>query len=271
MAKQKTLKQQISIEGIGLHTGKKVTMTLKPAPENYGFKFVRTDLEGNPVIEASAQYVTKTQRGTVLEKNGVQVSTTEHVLAALTGMDIDNCMIELDAPEPPIKDGSSRYFVEMIEKAGIQEQEADRDVFVITKIISYVDPETESEILIMPADHFEVTSMVDFGTKVLGTQNAYMKEISDFKDNIANARTFSFLHELEMLLKNGLIKGGDLSNAIIFVDKEISDETKELLKEYFKKDDFEVKPNGTLNNLELQWPNEAARHKLLDVVGDLAW
>jgi UDP-3-O-[3-hydroxymyristoyl] N-acetylglucosamine deacetylase/3-hydroxyacyl-[acyl-carrier-protein] dehydratase len=270
MAKQKTLKQQISIEGIGLHTGKKVTMTLKPAPENYGFKFVRTDLEGNPVIEASAQYVTKTQRGTVLEKNGVQVSTTEHVLAALTGMDIDNCMIELDAPEPPIKDGSSRYFVEMIEKAGIQEQEADRDVFVITKIISYVDPETESEILIMPADHFEVTSMVDFGTKVLGTQNAYMKEISDFKDNIANARTFSFLHELEMLLKNGLIKGGDLSNAIIFVDKEISDETKELLKEYFKKDDFEVKPNGTLNNLELQWPNEAARHKLLDVVGDLA-
>jgi UDP-3-O-[3-hydroxymyristoyl] N-acetylglucosamine deacetylase/3-hydroxyacyl-[acyl-carrier-protein] dehydratase len=158
----------------------------------------------------------------------------------------------------------------MIEKAGIQEQEADRDVFVITKIISYVDPETESEILIMPADHFEVTSMVDFGTKVLGTQNAYMKEISDFKDNIANARTFSFLHELEMLLKNGLIKGGDLSNAIIFVDKEISDETKELLKEYFKKDDFEVKPNGTLNNLELQWPNEAARHKLLDVVGDLA-
>jgi UDP-3-O-[3-hydroxymyristoyl] N-acetylglucosamine deacetylase/3-hydroxyacyl-[acyl-carrier-protein] dehydratase len=270
MTKQKTLKQEVSIEGIGLHTGQNVKMTLKPAPENYGFKFIRTDLEGNPVIEASAQYVTKTQRGTVLEKNGVQVSTTEHVLAALTGLDLDNCMIELDAPEPPIKDGSSKYFVEMIEKAGVQEQEAERDVFVIKKIISYVDPETESEILIMPADHFEVTSMVDFGTKVLGTQNAYMKDISDFKDNIAGARTFSFLHELEMLLKNGLIKGGDLSNAIIFVDKEISDETKELLKEYFKKDDFEVKPNGTLNNLELQWPNEAARHKLLDVVGDLA-
>ncbi len=270
MTKQKTLQKEISIEGIGLHTGQNVTMTLKPAPKNYGFKFIRTDLEGRPEIEASAQFVTKTQRGTVLEKNGVQVSTTEHVLAALTGMDIDNCMIELSAPEPPIKDGSSKYFVEMIEKAGVLEQEAERDVFVITKIISYVDPETESEILIMPADHYEVTSMVDFGTKVLGTQNAYMKEIGDFKENIASARTFSFLHELEMLLRNGLIKGGDLSNAIIFVDKEISDETKELLKEYFKKDDFEVKPNGTLNNLELQWPNEAARHKLLDVVGDLA-
>lgn len=270
MTKQKTLEKEISIEGIGLHTGQNVTMTLKPAPENYGFKFIRTDLEGRPEIEASAQFVTKTQRGTVLEKNGVQVSTTEHVLAALTGMDVDNCMIELSAPEPPIKDGSSKYFVQMIEDAGVVEQEAERDVFVITKIISYVDPETESEILIMPADHYEVTSMVDFGTKVLGTQNAYMKEIGDFKENIASARTFSFLHELEMLLKNGLIKGGDLSNAIIFVDKEISDETKELLKEYFKKDDFEVKPNGTLNNLELQWPNEAARHKLLDVVGDLA-
>jgi len=270
MTKQKTLQKEVSIEGIGLHTGRNVTMTLKPAPENYGFKFIRTDLEGRPEIEASAQFVTKTQRGTVLEKNGVQVSTTEHVLAALTGMDVDNCMIELSAPEPPIKDGSSKYFVQMIEEAGIIEQEAERDVFVINKIISYVDPETESEILIMPADHFEVTSMVDFGTKVLGTQNAYMKEIKDFKDNIASARTFSFLHELEMLLKNGLIKGGDLSNAIIFVDKEISNETKELLKEYFKKDDFEVKPNGTLNNLELQWPNEAARHKLLDVVGDLA-
>jgi len=270
MTKQKTLQKEVSIEGIGLHTGRNVTMTLKPAPENYGFKFIRTDLEGRPEIEASAQYVTKTQRGTVLEKNGVQVSTTEHVLAALTGMDVDNCIIELSAPEPPIKDGSSKYFVQMIDEAGVVEQEAERDVFVISKIISYVDPETESEILIMPADHYEVTSMVDFGTKVLGTQNAYMKDISDFKDNIASARTFSFLHELEMLLKNGLIKGGDLSNAIIFVDKEISDETKELLKDYFKKDDFEVKPNGTLNNLELQWPNEAARHKLLDVVGDLA-
>ncbi len=270
MTKQKTIKQDVSIEGIGLHTGLKVKMTLKPAPVNHGFKFVRVDLEGKPEIKASAHLVNKTERGTVLEKNGVQIHTTEHVLAALTGMDIDNCIIELDAPEPPIKDGSSKFFVELIEKAGIEEQDAERDEFIVKKVISFVDPETESELLIMPSDHYEVTAMVDFGTKVLGTQNAYLKKMEDFPTEIAPARTFSFLHELEMLLKNGLIKGGDLGNAIIFVDKEISDETKELLKDYFKKDDFEVKPNGILNNVELQWPNEAARHKLLDVVGDLA-
>lgn len=270
MVKQKTIQKPISIEGVGLHTGKKVKMTFLPAPINYGFKFIRTDLEGKPEIEASAQFVTKTQRGTVLEKNGVQISTTEHVLAALTGMDIDNCIIEINSSEPPIKDGSSRYFVEMIEKAGIKEQDAEREEFIIKKVISYVDPETQSEILIMPAEQYEITTMVDFGTKVLGTQNAYLKNLKDFKKEIAPARTFSFLHELEMLLKNGLIKGGDLSNAIIFVDKEISDETKKLLKEYFKQEDFEVKPNGILNNLNLQWPNEAARHKLLDVIGDLA-
>jgi UDP-3-O-[3-hydroxymyristoyl] N-acetylglucosamine deacetylase/3-hydroxyacyl-[acyl-carrier-protein] dehydratase len=270
MSKQKTLKKPISIDGVGLHTGKPVKMTLKPAPENYGFKFIRVDLEGKPEIEASAQYVTKTERGTVLEKNGVQVHTTEHVLAALIGMDIDNCMIELNAAEPPIKDGSSKYFVQMVEEAGIQEQNAEREEFVVKQVISYVDPETESELLIMPSDHYEITTMVDFGTKVLGTQNAYLKDLKDFKTEIAPARTFSFLHELEMLLKHGLIKGGDLSNAIIFVDKEISDETKELLKDYFKKDDFEVKPSGILNNIDLQWPNEAARHKLLDVIGDLA-
>ncbi len=270
MIKQKTLKKPITTEGIGLHTGKKVSLTLKPAPENYGFKFVRTDLEGRPEIEASAQLVNKTERGTVLEKNGVQINTTEHILAALVGMDIDNCIIELDAPEPPIKDGSSKIFVEMIEKAGIEEQDTEREEFVIKNIISYIDPETESEILIMPADHYEITSMVDFGTKVLGTQNAYLKDIDDFKTEIASARTFSFLHELEMLLEHGLIKGGDLSNAIIFVDKPISNKTKNLLKDYFKKEDFEVKSNGILNNLDLQWPNEAARHKLLDVMGDLA-
>jgi len=270
MIKQKTLEKPVSIEGVGLHTGEKVKMTIKPAPENYGFKFVRVDLEGKPEIEASAQLVSKTQRGTILEKNGVQIHTTEHVLAALTGMDIDNCIIELNAAEPPIKDGSAKYFVEMIEEAGIKEQDTEREEFAVKKVISYVDPETESEILIMPADHYEVTAMVDFGTKVLGTQNAYLKKLKDFKTEIAPARTFSFLHELEMLLKNGLIKGGDLSNAIIFVDKEISEETKELLKDYFKKDDFEVKSNGILNNIDLQWPNEAARHKLLDVIGDLA-
>ncbi len=270
MAKQKTLKKPVSIEGVGLHTGKKVKMTFYPEAENYGFKFVRTDLEGKPEIEASARFVTKTQRGTVLEKNGVQIHTTEHVLAALTGMDIDNCKIELDAEEPPIMDGSAKFFVEMIEEAGIEEQEKEREEYIVKNIITYVDPETESEILIMPSDKFEITTMVDFGTKVLGTQNAYLKDLKDFKKEIAPARTFSFLHELEFLLKSGLIKGGDLSSAIVFVDKDISDETKDLLKDYFKEEDFEIKPNGILNNLTLQWPNEAARHKLLDVIGDLA-
>ncbi len=267
--KQKTLKKTVSVEGVGLHTGKQVHMTLKPAPENHGIAFVRTDLEGNPYIEANADLVTSTLRGTTLEKNGVQINTVEHVLAAITGMDLDNVIIELDASEPPIMDGSAFPFVELIEKAGIAEQSAEREEFVVKENISYIDPDTGSEMILMPADKFQVTCMVDFGTKVLGTQNAYLRDISEFKEQIAAARTFSFLHELEMLLKNGLIKGGNLNNAIVFVDKEIDDETLALLKKAFGRDDIQVKPNGILNNLTLRWANEAARHKLLDIVGDL--
>ncbi|MBS7230699.1 bifunctional UDP-3-O-[3-hydroxymyristoyl] N-acetylglucosamine deacetylase/3-hydroxyacyl-ACP dehydratase [Flavobacterium psychroterrae] len=270
MVKQKTIKNEISLTGVGLHTGKEVTMTFKPAPINNGFTFVRVDLQGQPVIEADANYVVNTQRGTNLEKLGVKIQTPEHVLAALVGCDLDNVIIELNASELPIMDGSSKYFVEAIENAGIEEQEAKRNVYVVKEVISFTDETTGSEILVMPSDDYQVTAMVDFGTKVLGTQNATMKSIADFKDEIANSRTFSFLHELESLLENGLIKGGDLNNAIVYVDKEISETTMENLKKAFGKDKISVKPNGVLDNLTLHYPNEAARHKLLDVVGDLS-
>ncbi len=269
-AKQRTLGKEISLTGVGLHTGNEVTLTLKPAPVNYGYAFVRIDLEGSPVIEADANYVVSTQRGTNLEKRGVKIHTSEHVLAALVGMQIDNCILELNAPEPPIMDGSSKYFVEAIEKAGYVEQEAPREEYVVKEIISYLDEETGSEIIVMPAEEYQVTTMVDFGTKVLGTQNATLKTLSEFKDEISDARTFSFLHEIEMLLEKGLIKGGDLNNAIVYVDKELSPETMEKLKVAFRKDSISVKPNGILDNLTLHHPNEAARHKLLDVIGDLA-
>lgn len=268
--KQKTIKNEISLSGVGLHTGNNVTLTFKPAPENHGFAFVRVDLEGQPTIEAKAEYVTNTQRGTNLEKNGVLIQTSEHVLAAAVGLNIDNLLIEIDASEPPIMDGSSKFFVEALEKAGIQELDAEIEEYVVKDIISYKDDATGSEIILMPSDHYQVTTMVDFGTKILGTQNATLENISDFKDEIAAARTFSFLHEIEMLLENDLIKGGDLNNAIVYVDKELSEGTMKKLKKAFKKDDIKIKPNGILDNLTLHWANEAARHKLLDVVGDLA-
>lgn len=268
--KQKTIKKEVSLTGVGLHTGKDVTLTFKPSAANSGLAFKRVDLEGAPVIEADANYVTNTQRGTCLEKNGVAIQTSEHVLAALVGLDIDNAIIELNASEPPIMDGSSKFFIEALEKAGIVELDATREEFVVSDVISYTDEESGSEILVMPAKEYQITTMVDFGTKVLGTQNATLNQISDFKDEIANSRTFSFLHEIEMLLEHGLIKGGDLNNAIVYVDKPLSPETMEKLRVAFKKDNIAVKPNGILDNLTLHHPNEAARHKLLDVLGDLA-
>jgi UDP-3-O-[3-hydroxymyristoyl] N-acetylglucosamine deacetylase/3-hydroxyacyl-[acyl-carrier-protein] dehydratase len=192
------------------------------------------------------------------------------VLAALVGMDVDNVILELNASEPPIMDGSSKFFVKAIEDAGIVELDAFREEYVITDVISYTDEESGSEILVMPCKEYQITAMVDFGTKVLGTQNATLNKISDFKKDISNARTFSFLHEIEMLLEHGLIKGGDLNNAIVYVDKALSPETLEKLKVAFKKDSIAIKPNGILDNLTLHHPNEAARHKLLDVLGDLA-
>lgn len=270
MTKQRTIAKEVTLKGVGLHTGESVTMKFIPAPENHGYAFKRVDLEGEPIIEADANYVINTQRGTNLEKHGVKIQTSEHVLAALVGMDIDNVLIELDSPEPPIMDGSSKFFVQALEEAGVVEQDADREVFEVKDVITYRDEATGSEITVIPAEEYQVTTMVDFGTKVLGTQNATLEHISDFSTEIADARTFSFLHELEMLLENGLIKGGDLNNAIVYVDKEISESTMKKLEKAFRKEKLSVKPNGILDNLTLHYPNEAARHKLLDVIGDLA-
>jgi UDP-3-O-[3-hydroxymyristoyl] N-acetylglucosamine deacetylase/3-hydroxyacyl-[acyl-carrier-protein] dehydratase len=270
MSKQHTISNPVSLKGVGIHTGREVNLTFKPAEENFGYAFCRTDLPEKPIIEANINYVVNTDRGTNLDKNGIKIKTSEHVLAALVGMEIDNVLIELDASEPPIMDGSSKYFVEALQKAGIKEQKAIRNEYVVKEVISYYDENTGSDITVIPSNSYEVTTMVDFGTKILGTQNATMKKLSQFNTEFANARTFSFLHEIEMLLDNGLIKGGDLNNAIVYVDKELSDETMSKLKKAFNTDKLSVKSNGILDNLNLHYPNEAARHKLLDVVGDLA-
>ena len=268
--KQTTISKPISLSGVGLHTGQDVKLTFKPAKADNGYTFTRVDLEGNPIIEANINFVTSTQRGTVLEKNGVTIQTCEHVLAALVGLEIDNVNIELNASEPPIMDGSSKYFVEALESAGKVDLELFRKEYVVKNVISYKDEKSGSEITIIPSDRYEVTTMVDFGTKILGTQNATLNNLVDFKKEISNSRTFSFLHEIEMLLNEGLIKGGDLNNAIVYVDKELSKATMEKLKIAFDKNDIKVKSNGILDNLTLHYPNEAARHKLLDVIGDLA-
>lgn len=268
--KQRTISKEIILKGVGLHTGENVTMKFMPAPVNHGYAFKRVDLEGEPIIEADVNYVVNTQRGTNLEKNGVKIQTSEHVLAALVGMEIDNVLIEIDSSEPPIMDGSSKYFVEALDIVGSEEQDADCEEYIVKDVISYKDESTGSEITVIPAESYQVTTMVDFGTKVLGTQNATLEKLSDFKTEIADARTFSFLHELEALLENGLIKGGDLNNAIVYVDKEISEATMKKLEKAFDKKKLSVKPNGILDNLTLHQPNEAARHKLLDVIGDLA-
>ena len=267
---QTTISEKTSLSGVGLHTGKDVTITFYPSKANTGYVFKRIDLENHPLIEADINYVTNTERGTCLNKNNIIIQTCEHVLASLVGLQIDNALIELNASEPPIMDGSSKFFVEALEKAGIQELKEKRKEFVVKKVISYKDEKSGSEITIIPSDEYKVTTMVDFGTKILGTQNATINSLSEFKDDISSCRTFSFLHEIEMLLNKGLIKGGDLNNAIVYVDKPLSDSTMKKLKKAFNKDKIKVKSNGILDNLTLHYPNEAARHKLLDVIGDLA-
>jgi len=268
--KQTTINKSISLRGVGIHTGNEVTLTFSPAVENTGYLFKRTDLPGQPEIEALSKYVIDTQRGTTLEKDGVKLKTVEHVLAALVGLEIDNVLIHIDSEEPPIMDGSSKFFVEALEKSGIKELSQNRSEYIVKNVLTYKDDETGSEITVIPSDNYEVTTMVDYETKVLGTQNATLSDLSEFKENFSNARTFSFLHEIEMLLENNLIKGGDLNNAIVYVDKKISDDTMDKLKKAFNKDKVSVKSNGILDNLNLHYPNEAARHKLLDVIGDLA-
>ena len=268
--KQTTIKSSVSLEGVGIHTGKDVKLSFKPADSDTGYVFKRLDLDGSPSIEALSKYVINTQRGTTLEKNGVKLKTIEHVLAALVGLEIDNVLIEINAEEPPIMDGSSKYFVDALENAGVLELDALRKEYIIKDIITYKDSKNGSEITIIPSDSYQITAMVDYETKVLGTQNATLSKLSDFKDDFSNARTFSFLHEIEMLLENDLIKGGDLNNAIVYVDKKISNETMEKLKKAFNKDKVSVKSNGILDYLNLHYSNEAARHKLLDIMGDLA-
>lgn len=267
---QKTLAKAVELNGIGLHSGKAIDLVLKPAAADCGFVFVRTDLDPQVEIPALAQYVSKTDRGTTLSVEGVDVQTTEHVLAALVGCGINNCRIELNGAEVPILDGSSKPFVEAIQTAGIQDQESLQEIFVVQENIHITDEASGSEILIVPAESTSLTVLIDFETQVLGTQNAVLHKMEDFPSEIASSRTFSFLHELEMLLDQNLIKGGDLNNAIVYVNKTLDKETMDRLKKAFGKKEIAVKKNGILDNLTLHHPNEAARHKLLDVVGDLA-
>jgi UDP-3-O-[3-hydroxymyristoyl] N-acetylglucosamine deacetylase/3-hydroxyacyl-[acyl-carrier-protein] dehydratase len=268
--KQHTLQSAVSISGTGLHTGINVDMTLKPAHPGFGFQFQRIDLPGQPVIKADCDLVTDTSRGTTLQEGDTKVCTVEHILAALVGMGIDNCLIELNGPEIPIADGSSAPFVEIIEEVGILEQDAAKVWYSIDTNITHYDETKRAEMTALPATDYKVTTLIDFNSPVLGTQHAGLKTMRDFKEEIAPCRTFCFLHELEMLLQHNLIKGGDINNAIVVVDKPVTPEVMERLSKVFNKKNIEVKNEGYLNNLELRFANEPARHKLLDVIGDLA-
>ncbi len=268
--KQRTIRSSVSVTGVGLHTGKPNTITFLPAPENHWYKFQRMDVEGQPLIEADADLVVDTSRGTTLEKNGVKIFTTEHVLAALVGLGIDNCLIQMTGPEMPIMDGSSWKFIEALETAGIVEQEAERVYFELTQNLTYEDPIKKVEMLAVPQETYRCTVMVDYNSEVLGTQHAGLYSIDQFKDEVSKCRTFVFLHELEALLQHNLIKGGDLDNAIVLVDKEVPKDKLDYLRKVFNKEHVEVKGKGVLNNTQLHYYNEPARHKLLDIIGDLA-
>ncbi len=267
---QQTLSGEVSISGVGLHTGKEVTLTMKPANPGFGIRFQRVDLPEQPVIKADVDFVVDTSRGTTLEQNGARVNTIEHVLAALVGMGVDNALLELNAPEVPIMDGSAAQFIEAIESVGVLEQDAKKIYYTIDENIHFYDPVKNVDMLAIPANEYQITTMIDFNSPVLGTQHAALKHIGDFKSEISNSRTFCFLHELEFLLENNLIKGGQLNNAIVVVDKVVSDSELDKLAKVFNQPKVEVKSEGILNNLQLHHPNEPARHKLLDIVGDLA-
>ncbi|MCF8369907.1 MAG: bifunctional UDP-3-O-[3-hydroxymyristoyl] N-acetylglucosamine deacetylase/3-hydroxyacyl-ACP dehydratase [Bacteroidales bacterium] len=268
--KQRTIQSSITVSGTGLHTGVEVKLKFQPAPAGHGVQFRRIDLEGHPIVLADCDFVHDTNRGTTLANNGAMVGTVEHVMAAIKGMEIDNLLIDIDNFETPIKDGSSKYFTEALQKAGIKEQEEDKKVFNLDKILTYTDPENGIEIIAVPSDEFRVSVMIDFGTEVLSTQNAAIQSISEFNTNIAICRTFVFLHELEYLLQKNLIKGGDLNNAIVFVNRVIEQEELDRLAKLFNKPSVQVLRKGILNNVDLYFENEPARHKLLDVIGDLS-
>lgn len=268
--KQRTIKKAVSVQGTGLHTGNDVTMTFNPAPAGHGIIFRRTDLDGQPLIKADVDNVVDTSRGTSLRENGADINTCEHALAAVRGLQIDNLLIDMTQSEPPIMDGSSKYFLEALMEAGCVEQDAAREYIELDENIIYTNKDSKVELIAIPSDTFKVSVMINFETRVLGTQYAVMEDITEFKEEISDSRTFVFLHELEYLLNNNLIKGGDLSNAIVFVNRVVSQDELDRLADLFKKPRVNVMQDGILNNLELHHRNEPARHKLLDVVGDLA-
>lgn len=268
--KQHTLNDSIHISGTGLHTGVLVDMTLNPANPGFGIQFQRTDLPSQPIIKADCDLVTDTSRGTTLQIGDAKVSTVEHILAALVGMGVDNVLIELNGPEIPIMDGSSAPFIEKIEQVGLIEQDAAKAWYSIDENIFHYDDAKRVEMVALPSLEYQITTLIDFNSPVLGTQHAALTSIKDFKAEISPCRTFCFLHELEALLEHDLIKGGDINNAIVVVDKPVTAEEMARLAKVFKREKIEVKSEGYLNNLELRFPNEPARHKLLDVIGDLA-
>lgn len=268
--KQRTIKKSVTISGVGLHTGVQTTVTFLPAKSNHGIKFQRVDLPGSPVIDADCDRVVDVSRGTTIEQSGARVSTIEHTLAALVGLEIDNVMIQIDGPEAPIMDGSSIQFVQVLKEAGTEEQNALRDFFEVQDSIFYRETSRHVEIAALPLDDYRVTVMIDYNSPVLGSQHASITNIQQFEKEIASCRTFCFLHELEMLYKNNLIKGGDLNNAIVIVDRVIEPGELDNIARMLNKPTVEVKKEGILNNVELRYNNEPARHKLLDIIGDLA-
>ncbi len=268
--KQQTLKESFSLSGKGLHTGLSLTVTFNPAPENHGYKIQRIDLEGQPIIDAVADNVTETTRGTVLCKGEAKVSTVEHGMAALYALGIDNCLIQVDGPEFPILDGSAKYYVENINRVGFQEQAAPKDFYVIRKKIEFRDEETGSQIIVLPDDKFSVDALISYDSKIIPNQYASLEDMKDFLAEIAEARTFVFVREIEPLLSAGLIKGGDLDNAIVIYERKLSQEKVDELTDLMKVPHVDAESIGYLNHKPLVWDNEPARHKLLDIIGDLA-
>lgn len=269
--KQHTIASKCSISGVGLHTGVQATLTFFPAPSNHGIKFQRIDIEGQPTVDADVDNVVDTSRGTTIEANGARVNTVEHVLAALVGLEIDNILIQIDGPEPPIMDGSSIDFIHVLKSAGIEEQEAHRKFFEINEEVRYKDFETGTEVTALPLNDYRMAVMVDYNSPYLSSQHANLTSVTQFEKEFAMCRTFVFVHELEILYKAGLIKGGDLNNAIVIANKDYSDEElKQIAKLIGKPEVTITKDAGILNNTELHFSNEMARHKLLDLMGDLA-
>lgn len=270
MQKQKTLKNSFSLSGKGLHTGLDLTVVFNPAPDNFGYKIERTDLEGHPIVEAIADHVVETTRGTVVEENGVRVSTIEHAMAALYALDIDNCLIQVNGPEFPILDGSAKYYAEEIEKAGTVEQNAIKDYFIIKSKLEFRDEKTGSSIIVLPDENFSLNVLISYDSEILSNQYATLEDMSKFKDEIAASRTFVFVREIEPLLGAGLIKGGDLDNAIVIYEKKMTQENFDKLADVMGVPHMDANHLGYINHHPLVWPNECARHKLMDIIGDLA-